>query len=98
MKLDTTFTPSTVIPNEILDEWLTDLTGAELKVVLCVARATDGFKEGARAPRVPEIARATCLKKTAVRRALRFLILNAKGRLPFGDERGALRLTSTRRS
>ena len=78
MNLKTTFTPSTAIPNAILDEWLAQLTGAELKVVLYLARATGGFQEGIPSPGVSEIARATGLKKPTVRKALRFLVLSAR--------------------
>ncbi len=34
---------STQIPDVILDQWMADLSGAELKVVLYVARRTFGF-------------------------------------------------------
>lgn len=44
---------STQVPNEILDVWLKDLTGAELKVLLYIIRKTFGYSKENGGDKIP---------------------------------------------
>ena len=48
---------STQIPDVILDRWMSQLTGAELKVLLYVARRTYGFGKSSDRISLQQIAR-----------------------------------------
>jgi hypothetical protein len=64
---------STVIPDRLLGSWLSDLSGAELKVMLYLTLQSGGHLIPDLAVRPSQIAAATNLSKKEVRIALRLL-------------------------
>ncbi len=69
---------STTIPNQLLGDWISRLSGSELKVMLYLTLQTGCFA-GMQAPDLAlrQIAEETNLSKKEVRNALRLLSINA---------------------
>ena len=70
---------STTIPNQLLGDWISRLSGSELKVMLYLTLRTGCFA-GTESPDLAlrQIADETNLSKKEVRNALRLLSINAR--------------------
>ena len=92
-------TDSTTIPNQLLGDWISQLSGSELKVMLYLTLRTHCFA-GTEATdvRLGQIAEETNLSKKEVRGALRLLSINASFHNRFSPSPYAANLPLTKTS
>lgn len=76
----------TQIPNEILDKWMSQLSGSEFKIISAIARKTFGWKKRKDKISISQLAEITGLSNRSIIDALR--VLNDKKLISMiGDER-----------